>query len=174
MPTTWTLFHEVLFYLVFAAAMVSRRAAALLAVGWTGLIVANLGGWRLHGLPFYVVDPVNLLFGMGGAAALWAKRGGRIPVRALLAVAAVAAVMMLRWNQQIDVMPSRLLWGLIWTAMVAALVAIEQRRRLPIPRPLLVLGKSSYIIYLIHIPLQNQLFHLARFFEWQRFLSPEA
>ena len=173
-PPTWTLFHEVLFYLVFAVTLISRRAAVAITIGWTGLIVADLLGLRLPYLPPYIIAPVNLLFVMGGAAALWARQHARLRGGALLAGATIVAVILLHNNSAIAEAPRRLLWGLVWTAAITGLVAIEARRRLPVPPVLLTLGNASFMIYLIHIPMQDQLVHLVLHFGMQKFVTPQA
>ncbi len=171
LPPSWTLFHEVLFYGVFAAALASRAVAMGLALGWAILILADQAGMTLRGIPHYVIDPVNLLFGMGAGAALWARRRPRVPGRALLAVSIVTAAMLLHQDGPIGEAPGHLLWGLVWMAAITGFVGIEAERRLPVPASLLTLGRASYMIYLMHLPLQSQSFQVVMRLHLDRFLN---
>jgi len=147
----WTLNYEIFFYLVFAAALATRRGLRLpVLAGVFGLLTAC--GLLLHPesplLAFYTA-PVLLEFVAGAAIAkLWAR--GALPpaavgaVLVILAVGGFAAIQIL----QMEFGP----WtcGPLAIALVIGALSIETRGRLPKLKALAYLGDSSYSIYLWH------------------------
>ena len=150
----WTLYHEILFYLVFAAWIIDRRLGLLVTASWVALIAAA----QFTGLPLpdYVVAPVNLLFGFG-VAAWWVSQRGGLPFAVPVAVVAAAAFVLVGmdavyWHRIAEPVHEQL-FGLAAAVGLAATVSIERRRLVAVPRVLLLLGAASYSIYLVHFPL---------------------
>ena len=157
----WTLNYEMYFYLVFAVALLfTRRFAPLLA---TLLLAVNAAAIRLAGTHdkavLFYADPIICEFALGVAVyyLLECTRAWRpVQIRAilrapLLASAALLAVIALPL-QEIFIAADRALYAGI-PAMVLLLCAISLELFYSISpkhRWFVVLGDSSYVLYLIH------------------------
>lgn len=164
LAVAWTLYHEMLFYLVMGVAIWSRRAGLLVAMLWLALIAARAAGYSVPGVPPYVSDPINLLFAFGVAAALWLRRGGAVPVAACAAVALLLGGGLLALWGDLAALPEaghRLGFGLAWALALVAMLGLERRRRVRVPGVLLRLGEASYALYLIHFAALSVLAKLA-------------
>lgn len=154
LTVSWTLFHEILFYAVFATAIVDRRAGLVGGALWLVAIAvgATVG---IGAIPAYLTSPLNLLFGLGVVThvavgqrrirrpLLWVA-AGLLAFAGLAAEEAVAPVL--------GETARNLLYGLASAAALAGVVSHERARRLAIPAGLSALGAASYSIYLIHYP----------------------
>ena len=156
----WTLYHEIAFYAVFAAWIVSVRLGQIVTLAWLALIAAT-ALFGASAVPAYLAAPVNLVFGLGVAA--W--RASRSPLPTWLAVAGAAGFAAVA----VDTVTTRLLpevgrelaFGATAALTIAAMVARERRRALAVPRLLLALGAASYSIYLTHFPILSMLAKVA-------------
>ena len=156
----WTLYHEIVFYAVFAAWIVSVRLGQIVTLAWLALI-ATTAIFGASAVPAYLAAPINLAFGLGVAA--W--RVSRYPLPTWLAVAGAAGFAMVA----VDTVTTRLLpevgrelaFGATAALTIAALVALERRRAIAVPRLLLALGAASYTIYLTHFPILSLLAKVA-------------
>ena len=153
----WTLYHEILFYAVFAAWIASVRLGVLVTILWGMAIAAGLTAGLP--LPAYVYAPVNLLFGYG--ALTWRLSQVRIPAAATVAMIAaatfVAAGADVVWWHRLGELAHEQVFGLAAAVGLAATVSLERRRAVAVPAPLLLLGAASYSIYLVHFPLVSLL-----------------
>lgn len=146
----WTLFHEVLFYLLFAGLILHGR------VGWSVLaiwfVLSSL--WFGRTAPHYALSSINLLFGFGIAAALllW-----RTPIpRVVLCLGASAFIALGVETVRLDVLSDstrELAFGLAAALAIAGAVKAELSGSIRVPDWLSRLGDSSYALYLIHYPL---------------------
>lgn len=164
LPVAWTLYHELVFYAVFALWIVSPRLGLAVAVVWGigilgGLVedvdttvgVADGGNNTL-----YWLSPLNFLFLFGIAArqaALW--DGWRWPG---LWAAAGAALFIATGMENIYFpflpdMTRTLVYGAAAALAIAGAAASERQRGWAVPAWLLLLGAASYSIYLVHFPL---------------------
>lgn len=154
LTVSWTLFHEVLFYLAFAVLIVDRSAGIAIGAVWAGLIVAaaTVG---VGGLPAYVTSPLNLLFAAGALAQI-AVRTRRIRHPLLWAVIGIASFFALgveeAWAPMLPGGARDLLYGLASAIALAGIVSRECDRPMAVPAPLSMLGAASYSIYLVHFP----------------------
>lgn len=145
----WTLQHELVFYLLFAAFYFSGRLA--LGCGlWAGAIVAvNLLGGELQRPLAFFLHPLNLEFMFGILAARAAFQSwASIRVMLGLSLAAFAAFLLAGAEKQNSV-----LFGLAIALALVPLVRLELAGRLRANSVLLFFGGASYALYLIHDPL---------------------
>ncbi|WP_156384016.1 acyltransferase [Methylobacterium sp. Leaf456] len=149
LSVAWTLMHEMLFYTVFLAFYFTRFFSAIVAV-WAVLIV--VGGW-IMGAGGIVLAPINLEFIAGMVAAIAARslpsRGGF----ALLVVGALGSAASVIWLGSEGY--ARVWFGLSLALVLPGLVRLEAQGHLTTPGWLMLLGNSSYAIYLVHNPLAS-------------------
>lgn len=146
----WTLFHEVLFYLLFAGLILHRR------VGWSVLaiwfVLCTL--WFGRAPPHYALSSINLLFGFGITAALLL---GRTPVPRFVLCLGVTAFIAVGietvWLNILREPTRELAFGLAAAFAIAGVVKAEFSGSIRVPNWLSRLGDSSYALYLIHYPL---------------------
>lgn len=94
----WTLRHEAIFYIVFAATFLSRQWARWLLLAWVVLpipLAVTLTGDSLgEDIVLTIFNPVNLLFGLGLAFGLaWLRWGDRLRMPAPVALAPLLTVL---------------------------------------------------------------------------------
>jgi peptidoglycan/LPS O-acetylase OafA/YrhL len=155
----WTLFYEMLFYVVFAIAMLTRSRAASVAVTAAVLMMLALIGLRFTlPLPFaYWSNPIIIEFIYGMLIALALRSGLRMGARDAWLLAALGLVLLL-WSDMTFSSPTDTRWlarGLalgLPAAMVIAAAALG-----PTPkcdgrfwRFALFWGEASYAFYLMH------------------------
>jgi len=160
----WTLNYEVLFYVLFSAAIVLPMSRAVPVVTFGLLLLVLAGAWvesTQTGLYFWT-RPIVLEFAFGAFIAWMWIRNFRLtmPLSMLILLAAVALVVVDPWglraatagtstpNDLVRVMG----WGLPAAAVLAAAVLLEPSGR-STPRslsPLVTLGDWSYALYLTH------------------------
>ena len=154
LPVAWTLFHEVLFYLVFTAFLFSRRIGLTVLTLWCVASIATMCFTLPLYFGAYLFSPLHLLFAMGMLAA-WLLRTRKVPAASLLTATGlatfVAAVVLAAFHKEIDT-PIELLAGLGAALIVLGACRLEEHGRLAIPTPLKFLGDSSYSLYLVHYP----------------------
>lgn len=154
----WTLQHEMLFYALFAVALVRRGLAPIVLAAWVVLIGATqLGFLDLSARPALrvVSSTYNLQFLMGMAAAFILRRS-RVPAAGTVATVgalAFAAVGLAEVRGLVDGYGdlARLLYGAAAFLVVLGLVERERSAGLRVPALLGALGKASYSIYLGHL-----------------------
>jgi exopolysaccharide production protein ExoZ len=152
----WTLCREVMFYGLFALAIINRRAGLIAFAAWALLCLA-----MFNQEPAYPLDALastrNLQFLMGMAAAGCARHGliGNSP-RAVLGagVALLAACIAGEWFYDVLTFSEwTTAYGVAWTVLILGLVGIERQRGRTAPAPARRLGDASYSIYLVHVPV---------------------
>jgi exopolysaccharide production protein ExoZ len=157
----WTLVYEMLFYGIFALALLLRlRWLAWILLAWSAFVVALQLAFGDATNPWLVVlaNPMNLEFALGVAVG-WLIIGERFvaPRSLLVAGAAVVAVLIAvaadRDGGTIGPWFRLLGFGVALAAIVYAAVGLEARRRVEAPRALQTLGDASYSLYLIHVPV---------------------
>jgi peptidoglycan/LPS O-acetylase OafA/YrhL len=160
---SWTLVHEVLFYLLFGLAIWKFGLGRLILLAWAVLFcAASMFGLDLPpGLAGDTVrtlaSPYNLLFLLGIAVA-WLLQHCRIPVPRLLALAAGVAFVAtglldnagsFKSQEGYGILPI-LLYGLSSAGIITGLVAAETAGTLRVGRTGGLLGALSYPLYLTH------------------------
>jgi exopolysaccharide production protein ExoZ len=150
---SWTLDHEMLFYVAFGLAVLWRPLAPVLAA--LGIALALAGPW----LPVTVVSgylacSYHLDFLLGILVAVAARRR-LVPAPRMVAAAGGVAFLVAGFAENAGLLAqagyaSQACFGLASTAVLAGLVEAERRGKLRVGRALVVLGAGSYSIYLSH------------------------
>ncbi|MDQ1081528.1 acyltransferase [Pseudoroseomonas cervicalis] len=163
----WTLVHEMLFYLLFALAILAPRAGLALGLAWVALSLLLPRGIGALADVLFELRHVEFLIGV---LAAWAVR--HAPPRRPLALAAAggglfaltAGLDVLQAATGGSALPPQgfiLAYGLASGALIAGLAAREAAAPLRLPRPLLMLGEASYSLYLTHLLAYSLLARLA-------------
>ena len=149
----WTLFIEVLFYALFALALVNRKVGAAVLGLWFAMSGLNLMHRPM--VAEMLFSPLHLLFAMGMAVAWWMRR--RKTARPGVLLASGGAVLLTGliyggWRG------SASCWVYLWAGVGTAIallgaVELERRGRMGVPGWLRFLGDASYSIYLVHFPV---------------------
>jgi exopolysaccharide production protein ExoZ len=154
LPVAWTLFHEILFYLVFVACLFRRNLGIIVFSAW-GLL--SLAACFLRLPPYlhdYLFSPLHLLF-LFGMLDTWLLLNRSVRHALSFALAGVA-VLTLTWVWVCFRTPlttaQELLAGSGAALAVLGFAALEKQNRLNVPTPLQLLGDASYSIYLVHYP----------------------
>jgi exopolysaccharide production protein ExoZ len=153
----WTLRSEILFYLIFALPIIDRRFSIPLITGalllvFLGPVSAAPGAWT-----DLLVSPFNIEFLIGIAVAkLLANR--EVPHPGALVVAGIVFFLAVGAMEVLDMVPlngliGRLLYGGASAAILLGLVEMERLGRLRLGIAGVMLGESSYCLYLIHLTI---------------------
>lgn len=155
----WTLQHEIMFYLIFAVALINRRLGMALFAGWFFFILtawANGNAYADSPVLARLASTYNLEFFFGVLAACLVRR---LPPQLIYPVLAVGigafasfalAENIGRFNAYTSVAP--VAYGLSSMLIVIGIAAANQNGLLVAPRFLAQLGTASYAIYLLHLP----------------------
>jgi exopolysaccharide production protein ExoZ len=152
LAVAWTLYHEILFYAVFALAIWNRRMGLVVMALW---LLASLLSVPVESPVFplsYLASPLHALFGMG-MAACWILQRRAIPLPRIVALAGFMLFLSTALADDGDLLPENVLdlsYGLGSMLMVLGLVELERQGRLYVPRLLQLMGDASYAIYLTH------------------------
>jgi peptidoglycan/LPS O-acetylase OafA/YrhL len=159
LPVAWSLFHEVLFYLLFLVLILNRRVGIAAFLAWGVLCLA-----MFHHIDAGPPTPLsaytalcNLWFFFGMGAYLLFKR----MVSGVWAAVAGAGVLAVSGLLDLD----HVLWPFLLVTGLALLVAgvarMEAAHRLRCPAWLAFVGNASYTIYLLHESLSGALLKVA-------------
>ena len=188
---SWSLCNELLFYVVFALLILSRRAGFVVLAAWIAVmvlrpIVAPYDDIVWLNLLTY---PMNFEF-VAGLAAGWAlqrhvfRRPGVLLALglAIFAVFAVAEDHRLLWSNEFHpwfpaeywrpVMLRCLGYGSASVLIITGLTSLEMQGRVRVPPALGLLGGASYLLYLIHVPMLVALGAAERRLHLLRYLPP--
>lgn len=151
----WTLQHEVLFYLLFALAIVSIPLALIVMSIWFLVIISANYFIHFENLPPVIFNPFNIEFLMGMAAAYVVKKDVLAHPRLtfLLGVGLFAGTAAMELTGLLDGFGSyaRIGYGLGGMLIIIGASVHERRHGLHIPWLGRILGRSSYSIYLTHL-----------------------
>jgi exopolysaccharide production protein ExoZ len=160
---SWTLQHEMLFYLMFAIAILNRNAGIALFGVW--LLLMLLGciystfsvPWTPPSLLWdFLAAPYQLQFLLGMTVAA-ATLKDRVPIpRTMLAIGVIGFVTTAAL-EDLDLiaylgLASQALFGIFSACAVAGMATAEERHLLHVNAPAALIGAASYTIYLVHYP----------------------
>ena len=167
----WSLCNELLFYIMFGLLILNRKLGFAAVVLWVLTLILrplvtpdiNVNWYNL------ITYPMNFEF-ITGVIAGWALQRTNIPRPevvlatgiAIFSIAATAEDHRLLWSHELDLWFPGIYWNILmlrclgygsaYLLIISGLSALELRKRLWTPRPLVTLGGASYLLYLIHIP----------------------
>jgi glutathione S-transferase len=186
LDVTWSMRNELLFYSLFALLILNRSVGSAVVALWLAATVARpfLGDLTGDVWVNLLTYPMNFEF-LCGVAGGWAFR--RIVIRRPLLLLGVGASLFLTlWvmedfrlfaeinrNDWLFIGRS-LLYGTASVLAITGLSAMELAGRLTLPRPMIVLGGASYLIYLVHVPALLVLGSTERRLHLLRFAPPWA
>lgn len=159
----WTLFHEVLFYGVFAMLILNKRMGAAVLSLWLLVAFAFIASAEPHDFHEYALSPVrfffsplHLLFAMGMASA-WLVRHSKVPAPVWMTSLGIIVFLGLAieedYVKQLAGDVRSLFYGIACSCIVLGAVTMELRGRLKVSPIAELLGNASYSIYLVHFPL---------------------
>jgi exopolysaccharide production protein ExoZ len=149
----WTLNFEMVFYLIFAACLlIGHLRWRLLSVVATFSVLAIIGrAAPAHSVAAWMLAPIILEFAAGLCIGAWAAtpRSLPAPLAAVLLAAGFAGLMLSGADATIDEMSG--VWGIPAVAIVLGAVELERHRLVRTWTMPVLIGESSYALYLSHI-----------------------
>lgn len=162
----WTLRHEVLFYLIFAVAILNRRIGIAVFGAWFSAVVI---GWTANFTPgnpalALIFSAFNLEF-LFGMAAAYAVQTWSISRPRLLLGGGVLVFLGYGLCENLGVVDgyhqsAQIVYGLSAMLMVVGLASTESVGILRLPSLMGKLGAASYSIYLFHLPFIGVLYKI--------------
>jgi peptidoglycan/LPS O-acetylase OafA/YrhL len=160
---TWSLNHELLFYVLFGAAIFRRGLGIALAVLWLiALTVAWIMGASSHNMTVQTfILPINFEF-FAGVAAGWGFHRFRIGYAGAILIFGIVSFAALwfgddfLWPLRLDVngLSLRCLgYSVAACAVILGLSTLELREHFKVPKFFVTLGGASYLLYLVHVPI---------------------
>jgi len=167
LEVSWTLMHEMLFYIFFSLYYLGRDLFLLSMGAWGLLLVVMIGQDGEMFLTRFLLNIHNIHFLLGMAVACITARTCRwyrsALVTGLLLLAAYITAVYCHVNQELLVNHSveHLLLGVMFACVVYGLVGWERERGMNGTALWMLLGSASYSIYLVHYPLVSLLNRIA-------------
>jgi exopolysaccharide production protein ExoZ len=163
----WTLQHEILFYLIFASAIISRRVGIAAFTLWLAFITVS---WTVGSVPssspvlMRLASTFNLEFFFGMLAAYIVKNHV-VNKRYLLLTFGVAGFSGFALAENFGVFngyaaSAQIAYGISSMLVVIGIASANLNGLLKAPRFLTELGSASYAIYLLHLPCIGVIYKL--------------
>lgn len=147
----WTLNYEIFFYFIFGLCLMfdRKKGLALLVVFFSGLIAMSaFSPLSFTPLRFWG-DSIILEFLAGVALGIMRERGMLKPHLPIAMAMLALGIILLISAANLD-LPRALKGGIPATLLVYAALALPEKLDAAIPAPLILLGDSSYALYLSH------------------------
>ncbi len=151
----WTLEHEVLFYLIFAVAILNRRLGVALFASWMALVVAGLFIPLKNETLLFLSSFFHVQFLMGIGCA-YVVLTGRIRFPRMVAAAGIVGFLATGLLEDVGVLGFSSITGHFFYGSFASLIIVgialaELRGSLRVGRIGALFGDASYALYLVHI-----------------------
>ena len=162
---TWTLFHEILFYVLFSTLIINRAFGSVVLCLWIFAIFC-LGGAPSeyeHSAYHVATSPINLCF-FGGMLAFFIYEripAGQVPLLTAAGACTIGAALFLFDEDRQPL----LFFGTMSTGIAlffAGLIGLERLGKTREIRILTLLGNASYSIYLFHMVILLALLKMAQ------------
>jgi exopolysaccharide production protein ExoZ len=171
---SWTLQHEILFYLFFSMLLIQKTFGFILMGLWLASIIIKSFIFPDSTLFPTLFAAFNLQFFFGLFVGYLYKNNKLIVPNYLLSFSMLFLLMVIllellgilngfdKW--------ARILYGLAFSLLLISCIRYEEKRKYSPPRILLELGKSSYAIYLLHLFYGGIIFKLMTMFYIHEYL----
>jgi exopolysaccharide production protein ExoZ len=158
LPVAWTLFHELLFYCIFAGFLFRRRLGYGLLAMWCCMSIAMYVCPNNRYLSVYLFSPLHLLFALGMLVTWLLRIRFSERLRNAYLVTVLGFMLLgytLFWAAEhgITSMSVQLFAGLVSSLIIYGTALLEEQEKLTVPTFLQFLGDASYSIYIVHYPL---------------------
>lgn len=151
LSVAWTLQHELVFYMIYAALFFAFGKVAVGMIVWAiAIIVGGIFGLPDVPLLEVMLAPINIEFIAGVAAAGIFLSGRAVPLASAVVVSSLLILAFLLVGAQRD---ESWLIGFAIAALIPGVCHAERASAFSVPRWLVFGGAASYAIYLIHNPL---------------------
>lgn len=151
---SWTLQYEMLFYLLFALLILNRTIGRIVFIFWFLVLVMQFMGIYNFNIP--LVSSAFCFQFMAGIVAAYIV--SNFSIKHLkkyfyVGISLLLIIWLAELSQYINGYDksARLFYGLAFSLVVIGVVAIENGRKMEYAKIWLILGKSSYSIYLTHL-----------------------
>ena len=166
MADTWTLQHEILFYSFFGVLIWNRNLGAIAFGAWLiALIAARFEPIQSQsGLVLRLTATFDFEFFLGMGAA-WINKDLVLPAPKLFAAAGFLSFLAVGTAENIGMIHhwssfTHLGYGIAAAVLVSGLTAWERGGTMRLPALLVVMGDSSYTLYLVHVLVVGMLWQV--------------
>lgn len=150
----WTLYHEIMFYTVFAFVILHRVLGFTLLAIWLSCSIYALVSPPVNPVLSVYISPLHLLFGFGMIAML-ILRSRTVPAPHLLLLLGLTGFIATCVYESFkgDAVPMAIIYyGFAASLCALGLMELERSGKLAVSKTLIFLGDASYSIYLVHQP----------------------
>ncbi|RZJ85331.1 MAG: acyltransferase [Massilia sp.] len=176
----WTLQHEIIFYLIFALAVINRVLGIAAFFAWFCIItVAALNAYVPVDSPVLtrLVSVFNIQFFFGMFAA-YVVRAGILKKYSVIAAAGTLMFFSIAAAENFSIFDgysnqAKIAYGLSAMLIVIGLAGANLAGHLNAPKFFTALGKASYSIYLLHIPSIGVIYKLLEVAGIRKFIPPD-
>ncbi|MGC2234657.1 MAG: acyltransferase [Pyrinomonadaceae bacterium] len=165
---SWSLSHEVYYYLLFALLIISRKFIVVYFLIFAVVIFRVLGFVSFeHSAVFRLMFSQNvLLFFMGMTTFYIFHKKLFSPARSVCITGITICIpAFILYGQNFhDYIFASMFYGLTTSFLIFCLVNLEINHDAKIPHPFILLGDASYVLYLIHLPILKSLIKLTSTF----------